>query len=55
MIRGNHYWSYGHGKGQKEGTLTDIDGNFSVKGKVGNTLSISYVGFSPLEVKVTKL
>ena len=42
-------------KGAKEGTLTDIDGNFSVKGKVGNTLSISYVGFSPLEVKVTKL
>ena len=27
-------------KGAKEGTLTDIDGNFSVKGKVGNTLSI---------------
>lgn len=42
-------------KGEKEGTLTDIDGNFSVKGKVGNTLAISYVGFSPLEVKVTKL
>ncbi len=41
-------------KGAKEGTLTDIDGNFSVKGKVGNTLTISYVGFSPLEVKVTK-
>ena len=42
-------------KGAKEGTLTDIDGNFSVKGKVGNTLAISYVGYSPLEVKVTKL
>ena len=25
-------------KGSKDGTLTDIDGNFSVKGKVGNTL-----------------
>ena len=42
-------------KGAKEGTLTDIDGNFSVKGKIGNTLTISYVGYSPLEVKVTKL
>ena len=42
-------------KGEKEGTLTDIDGNFSVKGKIGNTLAISYVGYSPLEVKVTKL
>lgn len=35
--------------------MTDIDGNFSVKGKIGNTLTISYVGYSPLEVKVTKL
>ena len=42
-------------KGTQEGTLTDIDGNFSVKGKVGDILAISYVGFSPLEVKVTKL
>lgn len=42
-------------KGTQEGSLTDIDGNFSVKGKVGNILTISYVGFSPLEVKVTKL
>lgn len=42
-------------KGTQEGTLTDIDGNFSVKGKVGDILTISYVGFSPLTVKVTKL
>ena len=42
-------------KGAKEGTLTDFDGNFSLKGKVGTTLSISYVGYSPLEVKVKKL
>ena len=41
-------------KVSKDGTLTDIDGNFSVKGKVGNTLVISYVGFTPLEIKVTK-
>jgi len=41
--------------GSKEGTLTDLDGNFSVRGKVGATLKISYVGFTPLEVKVKKL
>lgn len=42
-------------KGTQEGTLTDLDGNFSLKGKIGSALTISYVGFSPLEVKVTKL
>ena len=35
-------------KGTQEGAITDIDGNFSIKGKVGNTLTISYVGFSVL-------
>lgn len=42
-------------KGTQEGALTDIDGNFSIKGKVGSVLTISYVGFSPLEVKITKI
>lgn len=42
-------------KGTQEGSITDIDGNFSLKGQVGSVLTISYVGFSPLEVKVTKL
>ena len=41
-------------KGQSGGTITDIDGNFSIQGKVGNTLSVTYVGYAPLEVKVTK-
>ena len=29
--------------------------NFSVQGKAGQTLSISYVGYTPLDVKITKL
>lgn len=42
-------------KGASSGSITDLDGNFSVTGKVGNTLSITYIGFAPLEVKITKL
>ena len=42
-------------KGTENGTLTDIDGNFSIQGKVGSTLVISFIGYIPLEVKVTKL
>lgn len=42
-------------KGTSGGTITDMDGNFSVAGKVGSTLFISYVGFATLEEKVTKL
>ena len=30
-------------------------GNFSIQGKVGSTLVISFIGYTPLEVKVTKL
>lgn len=41
-------------KGEKGGTITDIDGNFSIQGKTGVTLSITYVGYAPLQVKVTK-
>ena len=39
-------------KGVNGGTITDIDGNFSIAGKVGNTLSITYVGYAPLQVKI---
>ncbi len=42
-------------KGTSTGSITDFDGNISIQGKVGNTLVISYVGYSTLEVKVTKL
>lgn len=38
-------------KGTSNGTVTDIDGNFSLKGvKKGSILRISYVGFEPQEV-----
>lgn len=39
-------------KGTTNGTVTDLDGNFSLKVKEGATLVISYVGYSPQEVKV---
>lgn len=42
-------------KGEGGGAATDIDGNFAIAGKVGCTLSISYVGYSTLEVRVEKL
>lgn len=42
-------------KGSTDGAITDLDGKFAIKGKVGSTLTITYVGYSPLEVKVTKL
>lgn len=42
-------------KGTKKGTITDMDGNFSIPGKTGDVLVISYVGFSPLQTKITKL
>ena len=41
-------------KGVTGGTITDIDGNFSIQGKVGSTLFVTYVGYAPLQVKVTK-
>ena len=40
--------------GTSNGAITDIDGNFSIQGKVGSTLSVTYVGYAPLQVKVTK-
>lgn len=42
-------------KGSTTGTITDFDGNFSIPGKVGNILIISYVGYNQLETKITKL
>lgn len=42
-------------KGTNNGTITDIDGNFSLQGEVGSVLSVSYVGYSPIEFKVKKL
>jgi TonB-linked SusC/RagA family outer membrane protein len=34
------------------GTVTDIDGNFSVQAETGETLVISYTGFTTQEIKV---
>lgn len=36
------------------GTVTDLDGNFSIAASKGQTLVFSYVGFISQEVKVTK-
>ena len=38
-------------KGTTNGTVTDFDGNFELKCEPGVTLVITYVGFSPQEVK----
>ncbi|MBQ0073237.1 MAG: SusC/RagA family TonB-linked outer membrane protein [Prevotella sp.] len=39
-------------KGTNNGTVTDMDGNFSINAKKGDVLVISYVGYSSQEVKV---
>lgn len=39
-------------KGTTTGTMTDIDGKFSLNAPVGSTITISYVGFSPQEIKL---
>ncbi|MBR6287006.1 MAG: SusC/RagA family TonB-linked outer membrane protein [Bacteroidaceae bacterium] len=39
-------------KGTKTGTVTDIDGNFTINAKPGDILVISYVGYNTKEVKV---
>ncbi|MDD4417936.1 MAG: TonB-dependent receptor [Bacteroides graminisolvens] len=40
-------------KGTTNGVLTDFDGKFSLNVKPGATLVISFIGYKPLEVKVT--
>ena len=40
-------------KGTQNGTVTDFDGRFQMKCESGVTLVISYVGFTPQEVKAT--
>lgn len=39
-------------KGTTNGTITDMDGNFSLDVPVGATLVVSYVGYSNQEIKV---
>lgn len=40
-------------KSQSKGTATDIDGNFTINAKIGGTLTVSYVGYDPQDVKIT--
>ncbi|WP_036145564.1 SusC/RagA family TonB-linked outer membrane protein [Maribacter sp. Hel_I_7] len=37
-------------KGTSNGTVTDFDGNFSISVEEGNVLSVSYLGYKPVEV-----
>ena len=39
-------------KGTTNGTITDIDGNFSIEVPEGATLLITYIGYNPQEVRV---
>lgn len=39
-------------KGAKDGVTTDIDGNYTIKAAQGTTLTFSYVGFTPRDIKV---
>ena len=40
-------------KGTSQGTMTDIDGNYTLKADEGATLVFSYVGYTTREIKVT--
>lgn len=39
-------------KGTNTASVADVEGNFSIKAKKGDTLLISYVGFSPASAKI---
>lgn len=39
--------------GSSEGTISDFDGNFTLRVKIGTVLTVSYIGFQAKEVKVT--
>ena len=41
-------------KGTKRGTVTDFDGNFTIKAQKGDVLQFLYVGYQLYEFKVTK-
>jgi TonB-linked SusC/RagA family outer membrane protein len=40
-------------KGTNTGTITDIDGKYSMKTKEGNTLMFSFIGYETIEAKAT--
>ena len=37
----------------KTGAVTDLDGNFTIEAKNGQTLEVSYLGFITQKIKVT--
>ena len=39
-------------QGTKTGSVTDLDGNFTIEAKNGQTLEVSYLGFITQKVKV---
>ncbi len=39
-------------KGTTNGTVTDIDGRFSITAPVGSILVFSYIGYIPMEVTI---
>lgn len=41
-------------KGQGTGTVTDLDGNFTVAAPVGATLTFSYIGYTNIEAKAAQ-
>lgn len=41
-------------KGTSTGTITDLDGNFTLDADPGETLEISYIGYKPILLKATK-
>jgi TonB-linked SusC/RagA family outer membrane protein len=41
-------------KGSKNGTVTDVNGQFSLKAQPGNTLVVSYIGFADKEVRAAR-
>jgi len=40
-------------KGTTQATMTDLNGVFTIKAKIGETLRVSYIGFTTQEVKVS--
>lgn len=40
-------------KGQGRGTVTDLDGNYSIHVKKGDILTFNYIGFHPVDIKTT--
>ncbi|MGL5547483.1 MAG: carboxypeptidase-like regulatory domain-containing protein, partial [Tannerellaceae bacterium] len=41
-------------KGTSTGTITDLDGNFTLDAAPGEMLEISYIGYKPITIKATQ-